>query len=48
MADITYSRTFQHADWVDNEDVVKAGGEKGFNHRAFPVAPEWSFNSAEG
>ena len=33
MADITYKRTFEHADWIDNEDVVQAGGEKGFNAR---------------
>jgi hypothetical protein len=31
MADITYTRTYAHNDWVDNEDVVQAGGEKGFN-----------------
>jgi hypothetical protein len=31
MANITYKRTFQHEDWIDNEDVVQAGGEKGFN-----------------
>jgi hypothetical protein len=31
MADITYTRTFQYVDRIDNEDVVQAGGEKGFN-----------------
>src|SRR5258708_17081536 len=31
VADITYTRTYAHNDWVDNEDVVQAGGEKGFN-----------------
>ena len=31
MADITYKRSFQHQDWIDNEDIVQAGGERGFN-----------------
>lgn len=31
MGTITYKRIFQHEDWIDNEDVVQAGGEKGFN-----------------
>lgn len=31
MANITYTRGFTHVDWIDNEDVVQAGGEKGFN-----------------
>ena len=33
MADITYNRTFAHTDWIDNEDVVQAGGDKGFNQK---------------
>jgi hypothetical protein len=28
---VTYNRTFQHQDWIDNQDIVQAGGEKGFN-----------------
>ena len=31
MANITYNRTFTHVDWIDDEDIVQAGGEKGFN-----------------
>jgi len=31
MAAITYNRTFQHQDWIDNQDIVQAGGERGFN-----------------
>src|SRR6516162_8297930 len=31
MASITYKRSFQHQDWIDNEDIVQAGGERGFN-----------------
>src|SRR6266481_5110329 len=31
MAGITYKRSFQHQDWIDNEDIVQAGGERGFN-----------------
>lgn len=30
---ITYSPAFEHRDWIDNEDVVQAGGEDGFNRR---------------
>ena len=40
MADITYNRTFQHADWIDNEDVVQAGGEKGFNKKFHDLEAE--------
>jgi len=28
---VTYNRTFQHQDWIDNQDIVQAGGERGFN-----------------
>lgn len=41
MADITYSRAFQHEDWVDNEDVVQAGGEKGFNQKFHAIEGEF-------
>lgn len=40
MADIVYSRTFQHVDWIDNEDVVQAGGEKGFNQKFHDLEAE--------
>lgn len=40
MANITYSRTFQHEDWIDNEDVVQAGGEKGFNKKFHEIEDE--------
>ena len=33
MADISYIRSFSHVDWIDNEDVVQAGGENGFNKK---------------
>lgn len=41
MADITYNRTFQHVDWIDNEDVVQAGGEKGFNQKFHDIEAEY-------
>jgi hypothetical protein len=41
MADITYTRAFQHEDWVDNEDVVQAGGEKGFNQKFHAIESEF-------
>jgi hypothetical protein len=41
MADITYARTFQHEDWVDNEDVVQASGEKGFNQKFHAIEGEF-------
>jgi Chaperone of endosialidase len=31
MANITYKRSYQHQDWIDNQDIVQAGGERGFN-----------------
>jgi hypothetical protein len=40
MADIVYNRTFQHVDWIDNEDVVQAGGEKGFNQKFHDLEAE--------
>ena len=33
MANISYTRTFAHNDWIDNQDVVQAGGEAGFNQK---------------
>lgn len=33
MADISYTRTFTHTDWVDGQSVVQAGGLDGFNGR---------------
>jgi hypothetical protein len=33
MADISYTPSFSHVDWIDNEDVVQAGGENGFNKK---------------
>jgi hypothetical protein len=41
MASITYKRTFQHEDWIDNEDVVQAGGEKGFNVKFHAMEAEF-------
>jgi hypothetical protein len=41
MADINYARTFQHQDWIDNEDVVQAGGEKGFNKKFHDIEAEF-------
>jgi hypothetical protein len=41
MADITYSPDFKHEDWIDNEDVVQAGGEKGFNIKFHNIEKEF-------
>jgi hypothetical protein len=40
MADITYTRTFIHNDWIDNQDVVQAGGEAGFNQKFHGIEAE--------
>lgn len=40
MADITYTRTYSHNDWIDNEDVVQAGGERGFNQEFHSIEGE--------
>jgi hypothetical protein len=40
MADISYTRSFSHADWIDNEDVVQAEGEKGFNQKFHELEAE--------
>jgi len=31
MPSITYKRTHQHQDWIDAQDIVQAGGDRGFN-----------------
>jgi hypothetical protein len=42
MADITYTRNiFKHEDWIDNEDFVQAGGEKGFNQKFHDIEAEF-------
>ncbi len=40
MADITYTRGYSHSDWIDNQDVVQAGGEKGFNQEFHSLEAE--------
>jgi hypothetical protein len=40
MAEIKYARTFTHQDWIDNEDVVQAEGENGFNGRFHSMESE--------
>lgn len=46
MADIIYTRDFTHDDWIDNEDVVQAGGEKGFNAKFHEIEVEFDNLSA--
>jgi hypothetical protein len=46
MPDIAYTRTYAHSDWIDNEDVVQAGGEKGFNQEFHSVEGELDAISA--
>lgn len=41
MADISFARTFKHEDWIDNEDVVQAGGEKGFNDKFHAIEDDF-------
>ena len=41
MADITYARSFRHDDWIDNEDVVQAGGDRGFNKKFHDLETEF-------
>ncbi len=41
MADVSYTRNFSHQDWIDNEDVVQAGGEKGFNTKFHAIEDEF-------
>ena len=40
MADITYTRGYSHSDWIDNQDVVQAGGERGFNQEFHSLEAE--------
>ena len=42
MADITYTPTFSHEDWIDNEDVVQASGDKGFNKKFHDIEDEFA------
>jgi hypothetical protein len=28
---VAYNRTYQHQDWIDGQDIVQAGSERGFN-----------------
>ena len=41
MADIEYSPIFKHEDWIDNEDVVQADGDKGFNKKFRAIEVEF-------
>ena len=41
MAGITYTRAFTHEDWIDNENVVQAGGERGFNKKFHEIEDEF-------
>jgi hypothetical protein len=41
MVDITYKSDFKHDDWIDNEDVVQASGEKGFNNKFHDLEKEF-------
>jgi hypothetical protein len=38
---ITYKRTYTHVNWIDNEDVVQADGEKGFNVEFHAIETEF-------
>lgn len=42
MADITYTPAFAHEDWIDNEDVVQASGDKGFNKKFHDIEDEFA------
>jgi hypothetical protein len=41
MASITFTRGFKHVDWVDNEDVVQAAGDQGFNTRFHDIEADF-------
>jgi Chaperone of endosialidase len=41
MANITYQRTYKHQDWVDNQDIVSAGGDRGFNSEFHALETEF-------
>ena len=38
---VTYNRTFQHQDWIDGQDIVQAGGERGFNSEFHALEAEF-------
>lgn len=38
---VSYARTFQHTDWIDNQDRVQAGGDSGFNGRFHGIENEF-------
>jgi hypothetical protein len=40
MADISFTPTFHHTDYVDNRDRVQAGGPNGFNARFQAIASD--------
>jgi hypothetical protein len=42
MADTFYNPTFKHVDWIDNEDIVQAAGENGFNGRFHALETEFA------
>jgi hypothetical protein len=46
MADIVYTRKFHHDDWVDNQDVVQADGDRGFNPKFHALEAELDAISA--
>ena len=46
MADVIFNRLFNHRDWIDNEDVVQAEGENGFNVRFHAIEDELDLVSA--
>src|SRR5436305_1075185 len=41
MPNITYHRTYTHLNWIDNEDIVQADGEKGFNLEFHAIETEF-------
>jgi hypothetical protein len=40
MADIKYTPVFKHEDWIDNEDLVQASGDRGFNKKFHDLEDE--------
>ncbi len=47
MANITYQRTYKHQDWVDNQDIVSAGGDRGFNVEFHTLETEFDNNASD-
>jgi hypothetical protein len=41
MAVTGYQRKFKHDDWIDNQDVVQADGERGFNPKFHALEDEF-------